>query len=217
MYNAKAYMSALIGALQNAFGKRLVYVGLQGSYLRDEATETSDIDPMVVIDQLTRDDLDAYRAVISQLPDPENSCGFICGREELAHWNPLEINHLLHATCDEYGILAALVPAYDERDIRSFIQLSIGNLYHELCHRYVHASMEKNRSKLPFTCKGAFFILQNLHHLRTGDFCQTKRELLSQLSGDDLAVMQLVLQPADDFEAAFDLLLHWCRQTLASL
>lgn len=217
MYNAKAYMSALIGALQNAFGKRLVYVGLQGSYLRGEATETSDIDPMVVIDQLTRNDLDTYRTVIAQLPDPENSCGFICGREELAHWNPLEISHLLHATRDEYGILAALVPAYAERDIRSFIQLSIGNLYHELCHRYVHASAEKNRSKLPFTCKSVFFILQNLHHLRTGVFCPTKRELLDHLTGDDLAVMQLAHKPADDFEAAFDLLLRWCRQTLASL
>ena len=217
MVNAEVYLNSLIAKLKEAFGDRLVYVGLQGSYLRGEATETSDIDPMVVIDQLTRQDLDTYRAIIEQLPEPENSCGFICGRDELAHWNPLEISHLLHATRDEYGVLASLVPAYDERDIRSFIQLSIGNLYHELCHRYVHASMEKNRSKLPATCKGVFFILQNLHHLRTGVFCATKRELLSQLTGDDLAVMQLVLHPAGDFEAAFDLLLRWCRQTLASL
>lgn len=217
MVNAEVYLSSLIAKLKEAFGDRLVYVGLQGSYLRGEATETSDIDPMVVIGQLTRQDLDTYRAIIEQLPEPENSCGFICGRDELAHWNPLEISHLLHATRDEYGVLASLVPAYDERDIRSFIQLSIGNLYHELCHRYVHASAEKNRSKLPFTCKGVFFILQNLHHLRTGVFCATKRELLSQLTGDDLAVMQLAIHPAGDFEAAFDLLLRWCRQTLASL
>ena len=221
MIDAEAYLSSLVKKLKEAFGNRLVYVGLQGSYLRGEATESSDIDPMVVIDQLTRRDLDTYRSIIASLPEPEKSCGFLCVREELAHWNPLEINHLLHATRDVYGVLLPLVPAYTERDVRCFIQLSLGNLYHELCHRYVHGSREKNRTKLPFTCKGVFFLLQNLHHLRTGTFCQTKCELLAQLSGDDLAVMQLSMQlaenPAYDFEAAFELLLRWCRQTLSTL
>ena len=191
-------MNGLIGALRSAFGERLIYVGLQGSYLRGEATETSDIDPMVVIDQLSPKDLDAYRAIIDQLPDPANSCGFLCGRQELACWNALEMSHLLHCTRDLYGTLADLIPAYDERDIRSFIQLSIGNLYHELCHRYVHSSSE-----------------------RTGVFCATRQELLARLEGPDLAVMKLCaeLPKAEtyDFASAFETLFGWCRQTLASL
>ena len=221
MYNAETYMRDLIAALKNAFGKRLVYVGLQGSYLRGEATEHSDIDPMVVIDMLALSDLKTYRTIVESLPEPGKSCGFLCGRKELSCWNPLEISHLLHTTRDLFGVLSALVPAYDERDIRSFIQLSIGNLYHELCHRYVHGNAEDNRSQLPFTCKGVFFILQNLHHLRTDIFCGTKKALLSQLSGDDLAVMQLSLQlaqkPAEDADACISLLLDWCRKTLESL
>ena len=221
MYNPQGYLNSLTEALQAAFGKRLIYVGLQGSYLRGEATETSDIDPMVVIEDLSHKDLDTYRAIISQLPDPENSCGFLCGRMELACWNPLEISHLLHTTRDFYGVLAPLVPAYDERDIRSFIQLSIGNLYHELCHRYVHGSTEKNYRNLPFTCKGVFFILQNLHYLRTGVFCTTKKELSAQLAGADFAVMNLcvTLPQADsyDFANAFEMLLGWCQETLAGL
>ena len=95
MYDVKTYMASLTDELKAAFGSRLVYVGLQGSYLRGEATETSDIDPMVVIDQLSREDLDTYRSIIARLSDPENSCGFLCGREELAHWNALEMSHLL--------------------------------------------------------------------------------------------------------------------------
>ena len=221
MYNAEDYMNRLIEALKDAFGKRLIYVGLQGSYLRGEATENSDIDPMVVIDQLSRSDLDIYRAIIAQLPDPANSCGFLCGRQELAHWNALEMSHLLHCTRDIYGTLADLIPAYDERDIRSFIQMSIGNLYHELCHRYVHRSDERNRAALPVTCKGVFFILQNLHHLRTGVFCATKQQLLSQLEGTDLAVMKLCVElpgaKTYDFASAFETLFGWCQQTLASL
>lgn len=221
MYNAEDYMNNLIKALKDAFGKRLIYVGLQGSYLRGEATETSDIDPMVVIDQLSCSDLDTYRAIIDQLPDPQNSCGFLCGRRDLAHWNALEMNHLLHSTRDIYGTLSSLVPAYDERDIRSFIQMSIGNLYHELCHRYVHGSAEHNHTRLPAACKGVFFILQNLHHLRTGVFCTTKQELLSLLEGTDLAVMKLCVELPNaetyDFASAFETLFGWCQQTLASL
>ena len=221
MVNAETYMRDLIAALQNTFGTRLVYVGLQGSHLRGEATEASDIDPMVVIDGLSVSDLKTYRAIVETLPEPDKSCGFLCGREELSCWNPLEISHLLHTTRDLYGVLTALVPLCNERDMRSFIQLSIGNLYHELCHRYVHASEQKNRASLPFTCKGIFFILQNLHHLRTGIFCSTKQELLLQLSGDDLAVLQFSLhcapKNAEDMDAAIALLLGWCRRTLAGL
>ena len=221
MLDAQSYLSALITGLREAFGDRLVYVGLQGSYLRGEATETSDIDPMVVLDSLTTKDLDTYRGLIEKLPHPELSCGFLCGRQELACWNPLEMSHLLHTTQDEYGQLAPLLPAFDERDIRSFVQLSIGNLYHELCHRYVHGSPEHNRNCLPMTVKGVFFILQNLHHLRTGVFCATKHELLACLEGRDLAVMKLcaALPKAEtyDFASAFETLLDWCQQTLASL
>lgn len=221
MFNAEMYMQDLIAALQTAFGDRLIYVGLQGSYMRGEATETSDIDPMVVIDGLTAADLAAYRSLIQNLPSPELSCGFLCGRQDLAHWNALEMSHLLHTTRDEYGELAPLLPAYDKRDICSFIQMSIGNLYHELCHRCIHASSEHNRECLPSSCKGVFFILQNLHHLRTGTFCVTKQELLAQLEGNDLVVMNLCLELAKaetfSFDSAFETLLGWCQETLASL
>ena len=215
MLDAKVYLQDLISALRNAFGERLVYVGLQGSYLRGEATESSDIDPMVVIDGLTCKDLDTYRNIIKQLPQPELSCGFLCGKSELAHWNALEMSHLLHTTRDEYGVLADLVPAYDERDIRSFIQMSIGNLYHGLCHSYVHA--DAFDAILPQLCKGVFFILQNLHHLRTGVFCATKKELYAQLGDADRAVMALCMHKETLPASAASTLLTWCQATLESL
>ena len=43
----ESYLSRLIDRLQNQFGTRLLYVGLQGGYLRGEATDTSDIDFVV--------------------------------------------------------------------------------------------------------------------------------------------------------------------------
>ena len=151
----------------------------------------------------------------------EKSCGFICGHDELIHWNPLEICHLLHTTKDVYGCLADLIPAYTEEDQKNFIRLSLGNLYHEICHRYIHGTKEQNIAALPVTYRSVFFILQNLHHLRTGVFAQTKAELRNLLAGDDAEVMRLCMELKYEehyaFGGAYDLLFRWCQKTLRTL
>ncbi len=98
MIDYEKYIEQLTKDLQESIGERLIYVGLQGSYLRGEANENSDLDIMVVIDGLKVSDMDLYREAISRLEQVDKSCGFIAGKEELAHWNPLEICHLLHTT-----------------------------------------------------------------------------------------------------------------------
>ena len=67
MVEIENYISELIEDLKTRFGQRLKYVGLQGSYLRGEATEHSDIDIMVVMDELDVSDLAAYRSVIKAM------------------------------------------------------------------------------------------------------------------------------------------------------
>ena len=67
MVDIENYIKQLIELLTSRFGSRLLYVGLQGSYLRGEATDNSDIDIMVVIDELSVSDLDAYRTAIQSL------------------------------------------------------------------------------------------------------------------------------------------------------
>lgn len=61
MFKPDEYIPALIELLKAAYKERLLYVGLQGSYLRDEATEHSDIDIMVVISNMSVADLAKYR------------------------------------------------------------------------------------------------------------------------------------------------------------
>ena len=48
MLDIEDYLARIIRALQQTFGQRLLYVGLQGSYFRGEADDNSDIDVMVV-------------------------------------------------------------------------------------------------------------------------------------------------------------------------
>ena len=168
MFHVDKYLQDITESMKDVCGERLAYVGLQGSHLRGEATEDSDIDIMVVIRDLSRQDLDSYREIIMRMPDFEKSCGFICGVKELSGWNPLELCHLVHTTKDHYGKLSELIPEYSDQDIINYIKVSLGNMYHELCHRYTHADQEKNQRALPFTYKGVFFILQNIYYLKTG-------------------------------------------------
>ena len=221
MVNIEHYISTLLDLLRQQFGSHLLYLGLQGSYLRNEATENSDIDIMVILDGLDPSDLATYRSVIASVDHFDKSCGFICSKEDLAKWNPLEICHLIHSTKDYYGTLQDFVPAYNEQDIRNFIKLSVGNLYHEICHRYIHADLDANKSHLPGVYKGAFFILQNLHYLTNGQFIGTKAELVQALNGKNRAVLERAMTLNSgmefDFEDSFHLLFTWCQETLQSI
>ena len=218
MFKAEEYIQTLTQRLKNEYKNRLVYIGLQGSYLRGEATENSDIDIMVVIRDITVTDLTIYKNIILKLQDYDKSCGFICGLQELQNWNPLEICHLLHTTKDYYGTLANLVPEYTKDDVRTFVKMSIGNLYHELCHRYVHNSEENNIAMLPFTYKSVFFVLQNVHYLESGVFLETKNELSKALTCTDKLVLDTAISMSRgeifDFDKAFSLLFEWCKEKL---
>lgn len=221
MIHAETYFGQLTEKMQQKFGSRLLYVGLQGSYLRGEATDSSDVDVMIVLEDLTLSDLAAYREILQAQGHFDKSCGFICSKTDLANWNPLEICHLLHSTGDYYGALRPLVPAYTNEDVRNFVKLSVNNLYHELCHRTVHGQPENTAAALPGMYKGTFFILQNLQYLKSGVFAPTKAALLDVLEGDNRAVLQrsLALQKdeAFDFDDSVALLFRWCRQTMAAL
>ena len=221
MFRIDEYIDELTDKLINAFGTRLEYVGLQGSYLRHEETKNSDIDIMVVIDNISVEDLNTYQKSLISIGNYDKSCGFICGKTDLEHWNPLEIFHLLKTTKDYYGELKNLVPTYTIEDERNYVKLSLNNLYHEICHRYIHTDMECNISRLPITCKSVFFIMQHLHYLDSGNFILTKRELLECVQGEDRTVLELSIYLQNnsdyDFDRAFFLLFNWCQNTLSKI
>ncbi|MDE6662905.1 MAG: nucleotidyltransferase domain-containing protein [Lachnospiraceae bacterium] len=221
MFRVDEYLNKLIISMKDVFGDRLLYVGLQGSYLREEATENSDIDIMVIIDKFSVQDLDSYREIITQMEHYDKSCGFICGMDEFSKWNPLELCHILHSTKDYYGKLSLLVPEYSEEDIINYIKISLGNMYHEMCHRYLHADRIQNYQQLIMTYKNVFFILQNIYYLKTGIFCLTKKELLCKLDEFDKEVMMLSLEINSNeeynFKQAFEKLFLWCQKTMTKL
>ena len=122
-------------------------MGLQGSWLRGEAHEDSDIDIMVILDGFSVQDMDTYRGILKGIGFYEKSCGFICGKDELKRWNPLEVCQLRQTTKDLIGVLTDYLPPATREDEINYVKLSLGNLYHELCHRYIHADRDKNECR----------------------------------------------------------------------
>ena len=221
MIDIEAYIAQLKDALLRQFGARLVYMGLQGSYLRGEANEHSDIDIMIVLDALSVADLDAYHGIVKSMDYAHLSCGFICSTEDMGHWNPLEIWNLVNGTKDFHGKLTSLVPAYTEEDVRNYVKMSLNNLYHAVCHTRIHGGRDASMASLPAIYKGVFFILQGMHYLRSGRYIATKAELLEHLEGTDRDVMERSLELsrgiAHDYDNSFLTLFSWCQDAMKSI
>ncbi len=177
----------LLQKLQNGFGSRLCCVGLQGSYRRGEATEKSDIDIVLVLDTLSANDLQAYRALLAQMPYHQKACGFVCGKQELLHWAPSDLIALYHDTQVLYGSLGFLLPLFSQKDAVLAVKLSAGNLYHACCHSLLFENAMQN---LPALYKQAFFLIQTYQYAKTGMYFASKQALLPHCQG----LLQQILQ-----------------------
>lgn len=218
MVDIRQYLNDLIAECKICFSDKLLYVGLQGSYLREEANEDSDIDIMLILDRFSVEDMDVYRAVLKKIGHYEKSCGFICGKDDMKRWNPLEICQLKHTTKDLYGSLSDYLPPATRQNEINYVKLGVGNLYHALCHRYIHSDREKNIRKLHDSRKELFFLIQNLHYLESGIFAATKCELKAVISEEDREMLSLAdLTAENDFDKAFRYAFRWCQNALYRL
>ena len=90
------WMKKLSEKLEGEFKQNLLFLGLQGSYRRGEATGESDIDVVVVLKHLNLSELKRYRTLIQSMPNAEKTCGFICGKGELQSWPHYDLFQLCH-------------------------------------------------------------------------------------------------------------------------
>ena len=91
MIHITAWIEQFLEKLDNTFGSRVWFAGLQGSYARGEATDTSDIDMVVILDELSPLDIQAYHAMLDTLPHRELICGFLSGKNDILNWEPSDL------------------------------------------------------------------------------------------------------------------------------
>jgi hypothetical protein len=130
----------------------------------------------------------------------------------MERWNPLEVCQLKFTTKDILGRLDDYLPSASREDEIIYMKVSLGNLYHELCHRYIHSGREKSILKLRGTGKGLFYLIQNLHYLESGDFILKKKELIEKVSEEDRRALMTADLPDDyDFDKEFNFLIRWIQ------
>ncbi|XXJ19664.1 nucleotidyltransferase domain-containing protein [Desulfovibrio caledoniensis] len=219
MIEAKTWMSDVLPFLRDTFGDRLLYLGLQGSYRRGEATEASDIDLVVLLDTVETADLDAYRAIVHAMPEGRKACGFFCGIKEFSAWPPHELFAFGKDTTDHFGRLDDYLPPVSREDVHYGARVSASALLHMLTHSYLYAEKEARPVILKEAFKSAFFLMQVVHYLDSGQYCSTKGELIQCLEG----TRREIVEAGMDFpgwleihseQQAFELLLGWCRDVM---
>ena len=177
--------------LHALFGPRLQCIGLQGSYGRGEATDTSDIDMVVILDQVSPADLTAYGAMLDTLPHREKACGFIAGRQEITHWERSDLFQFYHDTTPLYGSIDYLSELISKADIHRTIRIGACNIYHMCGHNMVH---EKNPEILQSLYKTAAFTIQAICYDQTGTYIKRKADLLPMTQPPEQTILQTGIQ-----------------------
>ena len=212
MINIENWMNAYLQALRDTFGERVWFVGLQGSYGRGEATETSDIDTVLILDQVSVKDISAYNGMLDSLPHRELTCGFLSGKEEIRSWEPSDLFQLCHDTTPIKGSLDEVLSLVDETSVSRAIKIGACNIYHGCVHNMLHG---KSEHVLRGLYKSATFVIQAIAFQETGKFSRQQKELLSAVSSGNKSVVEisLGLREGDtvDFAMMAETLFTWAK------
>ena len=201
MIDIASWMNEFTQKLEACFGSRIRFIGLQGSYARGEATETSDIDVVVIFDELSIQDIRKYGAMLDTLPHRDTICGFIAGKRELLNWDPADLFQFYHDTKPIKGDLDELLSLIDEDAVRRAIKTGAGNLYHGCVHNMLHG---KSEDAVRALYKSASFLLQATAFLQTGRYISRQSELLEVLAPEDRCIAETFISLKQGSKVAFD-------------
>jgi len=216
MIDISAWIQCFLQMLNETFANRVWFVGLQGSYGRGEATEASDIDIVVILDELTALDIQKYNAKLDALPNRELICGFLSGKNELMKWEPSDLFQFYYDTTPIKGSLDELLTVIDEAAVGRTIKIGACNIYHGCVHNMLH---EKSEDILKGLYKSASFVVQAIAFKQTGKYVKHLCELRDVVSTDERVIIDTFLSlkngGAVDFNSMSEALFVWSRKRIA--
>lgn len=217
--NIDEWLNLAIEKLQKSFKERLIFVGLQGSYNRGEATDESDIDLVVILDELNFKDLKEYRKIINEMPNNELACGFISGKKELQNWSKADLFQFFYDTKSLVGNLEDIIQPPSIEDIKKSIKTSSETLYHAAVHSFVHSA--NYAEDLQNLYKMTFFILQAKYFIENNIYVKTKNELAECLDGTDKEILDICVNKKQidstnkiAIESLYKKLIDWTSQNI---
>ena len=201
MTDINTFLNIFLKALDNTFGERVWFVGLQGSYARGEATKTSDIDTVVILDEVSATDVKAYNAMLDTLPDRNLLCGFFSGKQELLNWEPADLFQFYYDTKSLKGSLNELLPLLDETAVNRAIKVGACNIYHGCVHNML---FDKNEDILKGLYKAASFVVQAVYFSKSGEYVSRQQDLLEKVSADEKIIVETFISLKNSGAVEFD-------------
>ena len=213
MIDITTWMNDFLQKLNHKFENRVWFVGLQGSYGRGEATETSDIDIVVILDELSVLDIQKYNEMLDTMPYRELICGFLSGKDELLNWEPSDLFQFYYDTTAIKGSLHELLSLIDGTDVERAIKIGVCNIYHGCVHNMLH---EKSDEILRGLYKSASFVVQAIAFKQTGNYISHQKELLQVVSSDERDIIETFLNLKNggtvDFTLMSETLFAWSKK-----
>ena len=215
MIDITAWIDGFSKALNDTFEGRVWFVGLQGSYGRGEATDTSDIDVVVILDELSASDIGEYNAMLDTLPHRELICGFLSGKDELRGWEPSDLFQFYYDTTPIKGSLDELLTVIDEAAVDRAVKIGACNVYHGCVHNMLH---EKSEDILRGLYKSASFVVQAIAFKQTGKYIKHQKDLLGVVSTDERKIVETFLKlkngDAVEFDTMSEELFTWAKKQI---
>ena len=216
MIDINNWINRFLKGLNDTFGERVWFVGLQGSYGRSEATETSDIDAVVILDQLYASDIQSYNTLLDTLPHRELICGFVSGKNELLNWEPSDLFQFCHDTTPIKGSIDEVMEVIDEDAVNRAIKIGACNIYHGCVHNMVH---EKSEDILKGLYKSASFVVQAIAFKQTGKYIKYQSELRDVVPIDERVIVDTFLKLKNgemiDFNSMSETLFSWAKKWIS--
>lgn len=221
IFSIEDWLSIVIEKLRQTFNEKLLFIGLQGSYNRGEETSESDIDLVVILEELNFNDLKLYRKIINEMPNNELACGFISGKKELQNWSKADLFQFFYDTRSLLGNLEDIIQPPTMEDIKQSIKISSESLYHASVHSFVHST--NYAEDLQGLYKMTFFILQAKYFIENNIYAKTKKELVKCLKGLDREILNICINRKqlnsienNELENLYKKLIAWSSKHLLS-
>ena len=212
MIDISSWSKLFCKQLSECFGDRVWFVGLQGSYSRGEATESSDLDMVVILDKLQPADISKYHAMLDSLPNRDLLCGFLSGKAEILNWEPSDLFQFYYDTTPIKGSLDELLPFLDNSAVNRAIQTGVCNIYHGCVHNMLY---EKSNDILYGLYKSAVFAVQAIVFIQTGRYFRKQEELCAAASPQEQAIVHTFRYLKDcgqiDFTKMSEALFTWAK------
>ena len=216
MIDITAWTQNFLQTLNEIFANRVWFVGLQGSYGRDEATETSDIDVVVILDELSAKDIQAYNNMLDTLTHRELICGFVSGKKEIMNWEPSDLFQFCHDTTPIKGSLDEVMAVIDESAVDRAIKIGACNIYHGCVHNMLH---DKSEDVLKGLYKSASFVVQAIAFKQTGKYIRLQKDLLQVVSSNEQVIVETFMNLKNggtvDFNLMSETLFAWSKKWIS--